>query len=142
MSPEYEALEKIPILFPQDSDNLTYRVRFKPDHPHGIMFDIVNVNDENDIWTHATIDPRVLTSTISPEDNIKVLRPHELLLKDYSENEQLPEILINAGIVCKSHRNFNGFPIYKLNVQTVRRRIRLNLIPPSLVCLMLYLVAL
>lgn len=128
MSPEYEALEKIPILFPQDSDNLTYHVRFKQVHPDGIMFDIVNVNDEDDIWTHATINPRVLTSTIPLEDNIQVLRPHEVLLKDYSENEELPEILIKAGIVCKSHRSFNGYPIYKLNVPKVRQRTRSRLL--------------
>lgn len=41
----------------------------------------------------------------------------EIAIKDYSENEGMLEVMVNAGVVQPPHRFVNGFPVVKLNKQ-------------------------
>lgn len=46
---------------------------------------------------------------------IEGLTDGEIAIKDYSENEGMLDVLLQAGLITPPHRYLDGFPIVKLN---------------------------
>lgn len=86
--------------FEQYANNGTLAIRLVVDGNQGDSYD-------GEPWAHTTIN------IAAPQDTATIKRGN-VALKDWSENQGLPELMVKAGIVTAENREINDAPIFML----------------------------
>lgn len=86
--------------FEQYANNGALAIRLVVDGNQGDSYD-------GDPWAHTTLN-------ISAPQNTATLKRGNVALKNWSENQGLPELMVKAGIVTDENREIKNAPIFML----------------------------